>query len=187
MYTIYKITNVITGDFYIGFTSLGNPNRRFTKHKATAKAGRGFYFHNAIRKYGSENFVFEIIEQGIDTKEGLVLRESFWIKTLTPKYNMTIGGEGRQGLPAWNKGIPMSEEEKRKMKGRLPWSVGKHFTDEHKVKLSSANRSQVPWNKGRICSSLTEEHKQKLSESNKGKHFKKKDAQVVAECEFRGK
>ena len=52
---IYKITNKINGKFYIG------------KHKYTGPGldpkymGSGVQIKNAIRKYGKENFVVELL------------------------------------------------------------------------------------------------------------------------------
>lgn len=91
---IYKITNTINNKIYIGQTV--NPQKRWLKHLSVARSDYKYnsYFYNAINKYGSDNFKFEVIE------ECNVLcmdeRESFWIKelnSLTPNgYNLTPGG-----------------------------------------------------------------------------------------------
>ena len=60
---IYKCTNLINGKIYIGQTIKGL-KRRKALHEITADKNRGFYFHNAIRKYGKENFKLEIIDSG---------------------------------------------------------------------------------------------------------------------------
>ncbi len=68
---IYKITNKINNKIYIG--SSVNIKSRWSTHINTKK---GFLISLAIKKYGIDNFIFEIIEQ-LDlllTKE--VLRES---------------------------------------------------------------------------------------------------------------
>ena len=86
---IYKITNTITGDFYVGYTSLTLEDR-FAKHKSNAKAGGETYLYRAIRKYGEDNFIIECLQEDGNLNED----ESLWIGKLNPVYNMTKGGEG---------------------------------------------------------------------------------------------
>lgn len=89
---IYQITNIVTSDFYIGKTK--NPKERFYKHKYLASNNKSkTYLHRAMRKYGVKNFVFNILEEVQQEKE-LDYREIFWIEKLSPKYNMTKGGDG---------------------------------------------------------------------------------------------
>ena len=45
---------------------------------------------------------------------------------------------------------------------------GKQFSEEHKKKLSEANKGKPTWSKGK---QFSEEHKKKLSEANKGMRF----------------
>ena len=80
---IYKTTNLINGNFYIGQDSKNNPNY----------LGSGTLLNKAIKKYGKENFVKEIIEC-CDSKQQLNEREIFWILELKPIYNIAIGGSG---------------------------------------------------------------------------------------------
>jgi group I intron endonuclease len=63
---IYKITNNINEKFYIGFTSQKNPKWRFNQHLSTARSKKknNQPIIKAIRKYGEENFSFEIILEG---------------------------------------------------------------------------------------------------------------------------
>jgi group I intron endonuclease len=80
---IYKTTNLINGNFYIGQDSKNNPNY----------LGSGTLLNKAIKKYGKENFVKEIIEC-CNSKQQLNEREIFWILELKPIYNIAIGGSG---------------------------------------------------------------------------------------------
>ena len=70
---IYKTTNLITGNFYIGQDSKNNP----------LYLGSGLLLNKSIKKYGKENFQKEIIEY-CTTKDQLNIQEIFWISKLNP-------------------------------------------------------------------------------------------------------
>lgn len=91
MIGIYKITNLINGKMYIGKSN--NIERRKREHKNME--GKSV-IHDAIRKYGNENFSFEVVEEC--PLEKLNEREIYWIKYfntfLGEGYNCTPGGDG---------------------------------------------------------------------------------------------
>ncbi|WP_440972214.1 GIY-YIG nuclease family protein, partial [Megamonas funiformis] len=75
---IYKITNKINNKIYIGQSV--NIQQRFYTHCSDALTKQdNNYFHNAIRKYGKENFTMEEIDTAI-TQEELNQKEQYWIK-----------------------------------------------------------------------------------------------------------
>ena len=80
---IYKITNTITGDFYIG--SSKNVKKRWYNHRCPSKweQSPGMKLYQAFIKYGLNSFTFEIIEETDNLKE----REQYWIDQLNPSYN----------------------------------------------------------------------------------------------------
>lgn len=103
---IYKITNQINNKAYIGQT-IETPQDRWKDHIYTALSNKGednrYYFQKALRKYGIDNFTFEIIEQVDDSL--LNEREIYWISYYhTYKYddnhiggyNLTRGGMGNR-------------------------------------------------------------------------------------------
>lgn len=103
MLYIYKFTNKVNGKVYVGQTN--DIVKRKRGHKSTAFNSKSkdynLPFHNALRKYGWENFDFEILEEIDDAfgREYLNEREKFFIvneKSLINEngYNLTIGGEG---------------------------------------------------------------------------------------------
>lgn len=144
MFSIYQIVNRINGKSYIGFTTKNPPLLRWKNHQWVAKNSiNNRHFHNAIRKYGPENFDFVVLEEGWDPKIGLNLRESFWISALKPEYNGTLGGEG--GKTVGNTGKKASPETRALIGAK---SRGRFFSEECRAKMS-ANR------KGRQLSSLT--------------------------------
>lgn len=95
---IYKITNLITKDFYIGQT-ISTLAHRFNQHKSYANSSNTTILANAIRKYGSDNFIIEALEEC--SEEQLDNRETYYIQLLHPKYNIKQSATGR--IPTtWN-------------------------------------------------------------------------------------
>ena len=97
MIGIYKITNKINNKIYIG-QSIDIKERwkqHFYKAYNEKELGYNSAIHQAFRKYGYENFSFEVIE--LCEKEELDAKEIYWIKTLnslTPNgYNILSGGQ----------------------------------------------------------------------------------------------
>ena len=84
---IYMITNIMTGDRYIGKTSR-TIEARWYQHQKNAEYGHDTYLYRAMRKYGVENFTVEHLSDGLDDEEMLLIEQ------LRPEYNMTRGGDG---------------------------------------------------------------------------------------------
>lgn len=88
---IYKITNKINNKCYIGQT-INSLNDRFNRHKKDAISNRlDTHLARAIRKYGEENFIAEIIEE-VDNQILLTEREYYWINfydSVNKGYNET--------------------------------------------------------------------------------------------------
>ena len=82
---IYKITNAITGDFYIG--SSKNVKERWTSHKCKSTWNRcpNNPLYKDMQKYGIDKFVFEILE--VVEESSLKEKEQEFIETLNPIYN----------------------------------------------------------------------------------------------------
>ena len=169
MIGIYKITNKLNGKVYIGQSV--DIDTRWRQH---CNAKDNVAIHNAIKKYGKENFNFEVllecpVEMLNDWERDMIALYD----CISPKgYNLTEGGggckcseetrlkmsEAKKGKPSWNKGIPCSKEHKRKISEA---NKGKHLPEEQKRKISEANKGHH----------ISEEHKRKISEANKGKHL----------------
>lgn len=58
---IYLIRNIENNKVYVGQTK--NFSNRKACHLYSARRGVDRYLYRAIRKYGEENFLFEIIEE----------------------------------------------------------------------------------------------------------------------------
>lgn len=80
---VYKITNTITGDFYIG--SSKDIKSRWANHKSPSTWVKrpGMKLYQVFAKYGLANFTFEVIEETSD----IYKREQYWIEQLKPNYN----------------------------------------------------------------------------------------------------
>ncbi|MGN0406201.1 MAG: GIY-YIG nuclease family protein [Bariatricus sp.] len=85
MIGIYKITNKINGNEYIGKSV--DIERRWGEHK-TPKANGNDRLHKEMQSIGTDNFEFEILEECLP--EELSLKELQYIKSLNPFYN-TVG------------------------------------------------------------------------------------------------
>ena len=86
---IYKITNIINEKIYVGKSK--NPKVRWMQHKSSSKK-RNTKLYYAMRKYGIENFIFEILEEC--DEYSINDKEIYYISSMSPYYNMTTGGDG---------------------------------------------------------------------------------------------
>ena len=82
---IYKITNTITGDFYIG--SSNDVKRRWTDHKCPSRWNKckNNPMYLDMKKYGVDKFEFQVIEEV--ELEKLKEKEQQFIEKLHPTYN----------------------------------------------------------------------------------------------------
>ena len=82
---IYKITNKVTNDFYIG--SSKNVKLRWANHKipSTWKDNPNSQLYQDMQKYGVDKFDFEILAEVEEDK--LKETEQQFIETLKPTYN----------------------------------------------------------------------------------------------------
>lgn len=100
MIGIYKITNNINGECYIGQSI--HIKQRFAQHKSPYEQQRhsDLPLYRAILKYGIQNFTFEIIEEC--SVEELEEKEQYYISyfhsmVYEKGYNIKSGGEGNYG------------------------------------------------------------------------------------------
>ena len=118
---------------YIGITSMNDENIRWQN-------GNGYkhnkHFYRAIEKYGWDNFQHIIIARNLTKEEACwleieLIRE--WDSANKNKgYNITLGGEGSNGLKHSKK---TKQQLSEKMSGENNPMYGKHHTEEVKEKL----------------------------------------------------
>lgn len=106
---IYKITNAINNKYYIG--------RHSTHNVDDGYMGSGIGIKNAIRKYGRENFVTEILDEANSSAELWELEKNYVNENVVKdenSYNMCVGGQHYlQGL------TPSQLKQHQSMAGKI--------------------------------------------------------------------
>lgn len=131
---IYKIINIITGDFYIGSTV--NLDNRYNSHFRDLNSERhhNIKLQRAFNKYGAKWFIFHVIE--LCEKSRRLELEQLYIDSLKPFYNIckvtTSVMDGRKH----------SDETKEKLKGRIPWNIGIPRTENEKNLMSEVKKAK---------------------------------------------
>lgn len=108
MIGIYKITNKINNKIYIGQSN--DIQRRFKEHQTKGSTSQ-IPLDIAIKKYGKENFEFEILEEC--SLEELNDKETFWIlkfNAIENGYNCNLGGD-QQGVGEHNSNSKLTEQD----------------------------------------------------------------------------
>lgn len=130
------------------------------------------HFQNAYNRDGNDNFLFEIIEEvefnedKETLKNNLLEREQYWMDVLKVcdrkyGYNICPTAGNVMGIIAWNKGVPMSEEQKIKLSNAHKGKKLSKETIDKRLKTMEGYKH-------------SEETIAKIKSSNKGKyHFKK--------------
>jgi len=142
---IYKATNLINGKVYIGQTK-SQLVRRKNQHIYTAMHSSKLYFHNAIRKYGKDNFDWSVVRV-CDNIDEMNVFEQYYIlyyDSMNNGYNLTSGGlnwirtkETRRKLSLANSHRKLSEESKKKIGDA---NRGNKHTNNAKKKISDASK-----------------------------------------------
>ena len=193
---VYVATNTINGKQYVGQTTVHFENRQ-KQHLYHASHESTSYFHRALRKYGANNFEWEIIGQCNNIDE-LNEKEKYYIDKLGSfvdknpgGYNCSTGGsnfllseETRAKISASSTGKKLSEETKAKLsvirtgkkhseetKAKISaFRTGKKHSEETKAKLSAINTGKLHPMYGKTFS---EETRAKLRKAHLGKkHIK---------------
>lgn len=137
---VYSYINKINGKRYIGQTI--NPEQRKRCHISDSKKTDN-KFYRAVRKYGWENFSYEILAH-CSSREEMNVLEEYYIKefdSINNGYNIRSGG----------KHPDMSEETKQKIREALYFTRGE-LTEEEVIELRLAylnfeSPSQIYYNK----------------------------------------
>lgn len=139
---IYLIINKINGHMYVGGSV--NIEKRFNEHKHF-KDLKHSAIDKAIKKYGADNFTYQIITELPADWKIIEEHEKYWIKFYNTfkdrkHYNLTIGGDSLgagENHPMYNK--KHSDETRKKISES---NKGKTFSDEHKKNLSESHKGK---------------------------------------------
>lgn len=161
-YLIYKTTNNINGNIYIGMHETNNVEDGYI--------GSGKRLLSAISKYGRENFTREILFC-FQNREEMLLKEAELVNEDFLKrddvYNLTSGGKGGFFY------INSSGISKFK---------GKKHTAETKAKISEYRKGKptstgkTPWNKGKQACYSPEVYKKKCESLARSRELKRINA-----------
>lgn len=181
---IYKATNKINGKVYIGQTIRTLEQRKW-QHLDAAKNGCKTHFYNAIRKYGEENFVFEIIDEASSIQELNELERYYIDKfdTIKNGYNMVDGGDNNvmflDDVKQKHLESMRSEETRKKISATLKNYRKEHpWTEEQKRKFAESKYG----NKNFAGHHLTPEHREAINKKLRKKvHCIDENKNVVAE------
>lgn len=149
-YIIYRIHNLVNGKCYIGKHKTDNLNDGYM--------GSGKNIKRAIKKYGIENFIKEIVCL-CNSKESMNQMEKSLVSPIIPKlmYNIAPGGKG-----GWDY-VNTQLTKKHRQEGRKKADM-KIFE-----KYGVYNSSQIPYVREKLKNRIvSEETRRKLSESQIG-------------------
>jgi group I intron endonuclease len=169
---IYKITNKVNGKIYIGQTIRTLEQRKW-QHLDAAKHGCRTHLYSAIRKYGEENFEFEVIDEASSIEELNELERYYIAKfdCIKSGYNMVDGGNNNvmfldsvkqkhlesmrsdetrakisKSMKQYRKEHPWTDEQRRKFAKSKYGNKnfsGHHLTPEHREAINKKLRKQV--------------------------------------------
>lgn len=180
---IYLITNLVNDKKYVGQT-IQIPQKRWNEHRWLASNNKTQqYIHKALRKYGVDNFKFEVIDE-CSSHDELNEAEIEWITRydtfLGEGYNMTLGGmsllgyshtqETKDKISVANKGNTyclgkkLLEDTKEKIRQK---ALGRTHSEETKQNMSEQR-------KGERGSFYGKSHTDESNEKNRQSHLGKK-------------
>ena len=147
---IYLFENKINSKVYVGQSV--NIHKRIIEH---FNNNPELYFHQALKKYGIENFNIYILEY-LDQKEEMNTREIYYINKYNSNnsdfgYNLTKGGRGHLGTEC----SPEQRETLSTLHKKETWGynyeTGQSYhadsREELAIKLISLGYKELSWNK----------------------------------------
>ena len=141
---IYQITNNLTNESYVGKT-INQIEKRFYQHKYNALKNKSqTYLHRSIRKYGEDNFTVCLLDEANCITE-LNQKEIIWIEKLSPKYNMTKGGDGgdNSSSPNFIKSMKKYHKNRSSKSYATYGMLGKQQSDNFFKKIRESNSCPV--------------------------------------------
>jgi len=157
---IYKITVIPLNQIYIGMdTEPIYKKARWKDHCRESKKETTRKIHVAMKTYGVDQCMYEVVESGFTTLGSLALAEIEYIKKYDSYKNGLNSSQGGDGLGHrnWNS---LTEEEILKIKSTL----GDHFKEYNKKKWANTTPEQ---RKNMVKNAFTPEVNKRRAESLK--------------------
>lgn len=150
---IYKFTHIESGKSYIGQT-IQDPMRRKFEHVYGSKhTTRTYHFHNAIRKYGIDAFVFDVIDSATSLEDLNALEEKYanQYDCYTNGYNIRQAGNNKLHSEDSKERMQTAQRAahaRRRAEGRDTFTKtiktsGWKWGDEQKLKLKGRNITKI--------------------------------------------
>ena len=145
MYCVYRVTNNLNGNTYIGQHKYTDESNPMGKYK-----GSGFNLCRAYKKYGIKNFSTEILYQRIRDKATVDAMEIWAIAKYKPEYNIAKGGQGGALFEGHKHSDKVKQAISESSKARwaddnyrnrvIASRKATYATDEYKLKASIARK-----------------------------------------------
>jgi group I intron endonuclease len=204
---VYKISNTLSGRYYIGYST--NMNKRFTVHrsKLKQKCHDNIFLQRAYNLDGEDKFIYEIIHK-CDTEEHAKEIELQYLTDLSIReylYNLNFNNSGgdllthhpdkdnirEKILKSFTETISnMTIEERKEKYGRIGEKNGM-YGKTHTNEVKKMNSELKKGNTYRIGKKASDETRQKMSENAKlkigeknpfyGKHHSEETIQKIKE------
>lgn len=131
---VYKATNNIDGNGYVGQTTANLANRKSSHKTKALKLDKPSPFYRAIREYGWDNFTWEVVGY-CETQEELDKLEVDTIQELGDKcYNSSTGGRRNYNISEAHREIV-----RKNMTGKKNPMYGRKMSEEEKKNLLAAS------------------------------------------------
>lgn len=140
MGVIYKATCLQSGKSYIGQTKKTLDERK-REHE---RAKDNYAFHVAMRKYGVQAFIWEILEECSNDK--LDEREIYWINhfdTYNKGYNLTLGGDNATALINWINSHKQESQANALNGLKYAQQYNQEHKEEHLNQLAKARQKAI--------------------------------------------
>jgi len=173
---IYKTTNKLNGKIYIGLSTK-------SVEESVDYLGSGTVIQLSIEKHGKENFIKEILEEGISNESLLCDLEVYWIKTLKSTdrsigYNIHEGG----AFGGWAKNFYNHPNHKQISKKLSESGKGRVVSEETKEKIRQSMIGKNTGNTSFKGRTHTKEALEKLSKAATGRKHSAESLKKISEA-----
>ena len=129
---VYKITNIINDKLYFGVTQQ-ELKIRWQQHKCNSNK-KSYYLYNAMKKYGIENFIIEVVFEANTKKE--MLEKEIELITLFKTNNRLYGYNNSTGGESSRKGCKLTLEQRKKISEYQKTRIRNPHSKETKTAMS---------------------------------------------------